>query len=61
EGVRLWRVLGITVPAGLDLDGLAGHADALADDVEREGADAVTAARLAPRLRGIQTPGSPGA
>lgn len=59
EGVRLWRVLDVAVPAGLDLDGLVAHADALADDVERDGAGAVAAARLVPRLRGTPTPGSP--
>lgn len=56
EGVRLWRVLDVAVPAGLDLDGLVAHADTLADDVERDGTAAVTSARLAPRLR-VTRPG----
>lgn len=51
EGVRAWRGLGEPAPAGLALDGLAGHAAALADDVERHGAGAATAERLRPRLR----------
>lgn len=49
-------MLDVAVPAGLDLDGLVAHADALADDVERDGTAAVTSARLAPRLR-VTRPG----
>ncbi|MEJ8277622.1 DUF309 domain-containing protein [Pseudonocardia spirodelae] len=52
DGVRRWRVHDVGVPAGLDLAGLAEHADRLADDVERDGTAAVAGHRLAPRLRG---------
>ncbi|MFP5068257.1 DUF309 domain-containing protein [Pseudonocardia nantongensis] len=52
EGIRTWRVVDVPAPANLDLDGLAAHADALADDVERDGATAATEPRLRPRLRG---------
>lgn len=51
EGVRRWRVLDEPAPAGMDLDGLAAHAEALADDVERDGTAAATADRLRPRMR----------
>ncbi|MBP2368792.1 DUF309 domain-containing protein [Pseudonocardia parietis] len=52
EGLRSWRVLGADAPAGLDLDGLTAHADALAEDIEAGGAGAVAAEWLRPRLRG---------
>jgi hypothetical protein len=52
EGIRLWRVGGVGAPAALDLDGVTAHADALADDIERDGATAVDDTRLRPRLRG---------
>lgn len=51
EGVRAWRVLDEPAPAGMDLDGLAAHAETLADDVESDGTSAATAERLRPRLR----------
>ncbi|ALE73151.1 MULTISPECIES: DUF309 domain-containing protein [unclassified Pseudonocardia] len=51
EGIRLWRVMGMPAPAALDLDGVTAHADALADDIERDGAAAVDEARLRPHLR----------
>jgi uncharacterized protein len=38
-------------PAGLDLDGLVRHAEALADRVERDGTATVTEPDLRPRLR----------
>lgn len=63
EGVRSWRVLGVGVPAGLDLDGITTHGDALADgieagdikagDTEAGGTGAAAADRLRPRLRGV--------
>ncbi len=53
EGIRAWRV-GATgpVPAGLDLDGLSRHADALAAEIEQAPDTPVPDARLAPHLRG---------
>lgn len=53
EGVRSWRVLGVDAPAGLDLDGVTAHADALADDIEG-GSGPTGADRLRPRLRGTR-------
>ncbi|ANY10496.1 DUF309 domain-containing protein [Pseudonocardia sp. HH130630-07] len=53
EGIRLWRVMDTAPPAGLDLDALVTHGDALADDIERDGVHRATdAGRLSPRLRG---------
>ncbi|MEQ3549991.1 DUF309 domain-containing protein [Pseudonocardia nematodicida] len=52
DGIAHWRVDGVPVPAGLDLDAAAAHAEALADDVERDGPAAATPGRLRPRLRG---------
>lgn len=53
EGVRLWRVTGLDAPAGLDLDDVTAHTDALAEDIERDGrTPGPDDTRLRPRLRG---------
>ena len=52
ENVTHWRVGSAgPPPAGLHLDGLVHHAEALADRVEATGPDTTTPADLRPRLR----------
>lgn len=52
EHVTHWRAGSIgPPPAELDLDGLVGHAEALADRVARDGSAVTTPADLGPRLR----------
>lgn len=51
ENVTRWRVDSVgPVPAGLDLDGVVRHAEALAERVERAGPTAAAPADLRPRL-----------
>jgi hypothetical protein len=52
ETVTCWRVGSVgPPPAGLRLDGLVRHAEALADRVEGAGPEAATPSDLSPRLR----------
>ncbi|MDQ4115877.1 MAG: DUF309 domain-containing protein [Actinomycetota bacterium] len=53
EGVRAWRVgASVPVPAGLDLDAVCRHADALAAEVGRTPDTGAPDESLRPRLRG---------
>ncbi len=52
ENVTRWRVGAAgRAPAGLDLDGVVRHAEALADRVERDGPATAEPSDLSPRLR----------
>jgi uncharacterized protein len=53
DGIRRW--VGAP-PAGLDLVGLAGWADALARRIDRDGLDGAAPTDLRPRLRREETP-----